>query len=140
MKFLIRLGITLALAIAPMAAPAQDDPATDIADNAERPLLTDTDTIDQFRFVAIPLIIFADTPEDPRFTRQIELLAARQDALFDRDVVIIADTDPANPGPLRRQLRPRGFSVVLIDKNGRVNLRKPEPWDVRELTRTIDKM
>ncbi|WP_111405884.1 MULTISPECIES: DUF4174 domain-containing protein [Meridianimarinicoccus] len=140
MKFLIRLGIALALALAPIAAPAQDDTAEDTAESTERPLLTDTDTIDQFRFTAIPLVVFADTPEDPRFTRQLELLAARKQALFDRDVVIIADTDPANPSPVRRQLRPRGFSVVLIDKNGRVNLRKPVPWDVRELTRTIDKM
>jgi hypothetical protein len=137
MKFLIRLGIALAVAAAPIVSSAQDDAG---ADPGDRPLITDTDTIDQFRYTAIPLVVFADTPEDPRFTRQLELLAARKDALFDRDVVIIADTDPANPSPVRRALRPRGFSVVLIDKQGRVNLRKPEPWDVRELTRTIDKM
>lgn len=140
MKFLIPLGFALALVAAPITAYAQDATDAGNGDGTDRPLITDTDTIDQFRFTAIPLIVFADTPEDPRFIRQIELLAARKDALFARDVVIIADTDPANPSPVRRELRPRGFSVVLIDKQGRVNLRKPEPWDVRELTRTIDRM
>ncbi len=136
MKFLYKLVFAIALCAASLAGAAQETPIDDVAP----PLITDTDTIDQFRFTAIPLIVFADTPDDPRFTRQLELLAARQDALFDRDVVIITDTDPANPSPIRSLLRPRGFSVVLIDKQGRVNLRKPEPWDVRELTRTIDKM
>jgi hypothetical protein len=27
-----------------------------------------------------------------------------------------------------------------MDKDGEVELRKPAPWDVREITRTIDKM
>jgi len=136
MKYLIRFVIALALAGAPLVGTAQED----TTDTADRPLVTDADSIDQFRFTAIPLIVFADTPNDPRFIRQMELLEARKQALFDRDVVIITDTDPVTLSPLRRDLRPRGFSVVLVDKNGRVNLRKPEPWDVRELTRSIDKM
>ena len=30
--------------------------------------------------------------------------------------------------------------MVLIGKDGSVKLRKPLPWDVREISRTIDKM
>jgi hypothetical protein len=30
--------------------------------------------------------------------------------------------------------------MALIGKDGRVALRKPFPWDVRELSRTIDRM
>jgi hypothetical protein len=41
---------------------------------------------------------------------------------------------------LRTKLRPRGFMVVLIGKDGGVKLRKPFPWDVREFSRSIDKM
>ena len=136
MKYLIRLGITLALAGAPLTGTAQGE----ITDTAMRPLVTEVDSIEQFRFTAVPLIIFADTPNDPRFIQQMALLEARKQFLFERDVVVITDTDPAALSQLRRDLRPRGFSVVLVDKNGRVNLRKPEPWDVRELTRTIDRM
>ena len=136
MKYLIRFVIALALAGAPFAVATQET----TTDTAERPLVTDADDIEQFRFTAVPLVVFADTPNDPRFIRQMEFLEARKDALFDRDVVVLTDTDPEALSPLRRDLRPRGFSVVLIDKNGRVNLRKPEPWNVRELTRTIDRM
>ena len=43
-------------------------------------------------------------------------------------------------GPLREKLRPRGFMLVLIGKDGGVKLRKPFPYNVRELSRNIDKM
>ncbi len=29
--------------------------------------------------------------------------------------------------------------MVIVDKDSRVLLRKPSPWDVREITRAIDK-
>ncbi|MBS8228084.1 DUF4174 domain-containing protein [Vannielia litorea] len=86
-----------------------------------------------------PVVVFADTPADPRFSEQLELLAARPGPLIDRDVVVITDTEPDAMSPARRQLRPRGFQLVLIGKDGEVKLRKPIPWDVREITRSIDK-
>lgn len=86
------------------------------------------------------VIVFANSPDDPQFVRQMDLLLARADELALRDVIIIADTDPANPSDLRLQLRPRGFMLVLMEKTGEVELRKPAPWDVRELSRSIDKM
>ena len=39
----------------------------------------------------------------------------------------------------RKKLRPRGFMLVLVGKDGGVKLRKPSPWTVREITRSIDK-
>ena len=55
-------------------------------------------------------------------------------------MILIADTDPGAGTDVRRELRPRGFMLTLISKDGGVALRKPVPWDVRELTRSIDKM
>jgi hypothetical protein len=92
-----------------------------------------------FLWVARPVVVFADTPADPRFIEQMELLAARPEELAARDVVIITDTDPSARSELRRELRPRGFMLVVIGKDGN-KLRKPSPWDVREITRSIDKM
>jgi len=97
-------------------------------------------TLDEFKWIARPVVIFADTPADPAFTRQIRLLTERMDELVERDVIIITDTDPDAKSALRRKLRPRGFMLTLIGKDGGVKLRKPFPWDVRELTRSIDKM
>lgn len=87
-----------------------------------------------------PVVIFADSPNDPRFAQQIAFLEAQLDELAVRDVIILTDTDPEAKTALRTKLRPRGFMLVLIGKDGGVKLRKPFPWDVRELTRVIDKM
>ena len=70
----------------------------------------------------------------------MELLEEGEKFLQERDVVVLTDTDPDAHGPLRTKLRPRGFQLVLIGKDGGVKLRKPRPWTVRELSRTIDKM
>lgn len=94
----------------------------------------------QFLWKKRPLVVFADSPDDPRFVRQMEYLTARADDLAERDVVVLMDTDPATPGPLRERLRPRGFMLALIVKDGTIYLRKPLPWDVREISRTIDKL
>jgi hypothetical protein len=96
-------------------------------------------TLEQFLWVSRPVVVFADTPADPNFARQVDLLMERTDVLEIRDVVVIIDTDPANPSEIRRALRPRGFSLVVLGKDGRVIQRKPAPWDVREITRAIDR-
>lgn len=96
--------------------------------------------LDEYLWVARPLVVFADSPNDPRYIEQMELIAARPEALLSRDVVVITDTDPAARSAIRQELRPRGFDIVLIGKDGMKYLRKPFPWDVRELSRSIDKM
>ena len=87
-----------------------------------------------------PLIVFSDTPEDPRYIQQMAYITDRFDALSERDVVVLTDTNPAAKSPLRTKLRPRGFMLILIGKDGIKYLRKPFPWNVREITRTIDKL
>jgi hypothetical protein len=96
--------------------------------------------LEDFLWIARPVIVFADTPADPAFGRQVELLQDRIEELVERDVVLITDTSRADPSAVRKKLRPRGFQLTLLGKDGRVALRKPFPWDVRELTRSIDKM
>ena len=91
-------------------------------------------------FLRRPVIVFADSPNDPAFVRQMELLTRTYDQLATRDVILITDTDPANPSALRKKLRPRGFSLVLMDKDWKPMIRKPLPWDGREIVNSIDKM
>ena len=88
---------------------------------------------------ARPLVIFADTPQDPSFTDQLRMLTADPGPLIARDVVVITDTDPSANSLWRRSLRPEGFSLVFVDKDGQVKQRKPSPWSVREITRAIDR-
>jgi hypothetical protein len=56
-------------------------------------------TLEEFQWIARPIIVFADTPADPRFIEQMQLLAERPEPLLERDVVIIIDTDPRHARP-----------------------------------------
>jgi len=91
-------------------------------------------------WAARPLVIFADSPLDPIFAQQMKLLRAGQAIAQDRDIMIIVDTDPSARTTIRENLHPKGFNWALIGKDGMVKLRKPFAWDMRELSRVIDKM
>ena len=146
---LIALGSTIAASA--QDSIAADNPVTDttatVLSVVER-WQTDPTTIfdaseinlNDLAFIARPVVVFADSPNDPRFAEQMALLTSRASVLAARNVIIVTDTDPAADGELRQQLRPHGFALILLDTDGRIALRKPEPWDVRELTRVIDKM
>lgn len=85
------------------------------------------------------VVVFADNPNDPAYIRQMELLAENTDDLVDRDVILLTDTAPVPPSEIRLKLRPSGFSLMIMDKDGSNTLRKPRPWSTREITRSIDK-
>ena len=110
--------------------------------NADRTTFFDASEIDlsELQYVARPLVVFADSPADPLFVQQLELLRARPEGLIARDVILIVDADPNVNSDARAELRPRGFTLVLIGKDCRVAQRKPAPFGVRELERAIDKM
>lgn len=129
MKPLLALLIA---ALLPLAAIAQET-----ADFA--PIPAAEVVLDDLMYVKRPLVVFADSPNDPNFIRQMDLLGRDPAALMARDVVVITDTDPAARSAVRQKLRPRGFSLVIMDKDLRTTLRKPLPWDVREITHAIDK-
>ena len=95
--------------------------------------------LSEFLWTNRPIVVFADTEADPRFQQQIDALVQGEAEMRDRDVVVLTDTDPGARSTLRTKLRPRGFQLVLIGKDGGVKLRKPFPWSVRELSRSIDK-
>jgi hypothetical protein len=116
--------------------------ATDPVEPPLIPIIRPAENVDlnEFLWINRPVIVFADSPADPSFIEQIELFERDLDPLRDRDVVVLTDTDPDAMSPARKQLRPRGFAMVLVAKDGAVSLRKPKPYTVRELTRVIDKM
>lgn len=86
------------------------------------------------------IIIFSNSKQDVRFQTQIEFLQIDPAALAEREIMVLTDSDPAMDSPLRQKFRPRGFTILLIGKDGQVKLRKPFPWDLRALSRAIDKM
>jgi hypothetical protein len=92
-----------------------------------------------FEYVARPLVIFGESPRQPEVLEQLRLIEAELGTLADRDVAVILDTDPDARSDVRAALRPRGFALVLLDKDGRVTLRRPAPLSVREIARAIDR-
>lgn len=130
------IALTQGAAVAVVGAEPPETPLA-VVDPMEPRQARDV-TLEQFLWIARPVVVFADSPADPRFVEQMQMLAARPEPLRARDVVIIVDTDPSEKTALRTALRPRGFSLVIVQKDGRVGLRRPSPRDVREITRGID--
>jgi 16S rRNA G966 N2-methylase RsmD len=110
-----------------------------IAAHAQMPLQAGDVVLADLLYVNRAVIVFADSPQDPNFVRQMELLALDQGELATRDTLVIVDTDPAAMTTVRNTFRPRGFSLVLMEKDGKAMVRKPLPWDLREITHAIDK-
>ena len=127
-----RLQILVLAVFLPISAAAQEARVLPVLDARGV-------TMAEFLWLKRPVVVFADSPNDPAFATQLEFLAEQPEALLERDVVVIVDTNPSAASFFRQKLRPRGFSLVLMDKDGGIEIRKPRPWDVREITRAIDK-
>lgn len=134
MKRLIPIAISAVLA-APVAAQATDG-------TPPQTLFAPANSVElgDFRWKRRPVVVFADSTNDPAFIEQMELLRSGESELIERDVIVLTDTDPDAQGALRLKMRPRGFMLVLVGKDGGIKLRKPFPWSVREISRSIDKM
>ena len=134
MKFFTPIIFSISLAVAPVFANETVASKEAIIQEAAEISLSD------FLWIHRPIIVLADSPDDPRFIKQMSLLRADLSELAERNAIILTDTNPSLKSALREQLRPRGFMLVLIGKDGGVKLRKPFPWNVREISRVIDKM
>lgn len=141
---MIRILAIISWGLAATVAVAQEAEVTSapVLWNDDRSIAFDAASldIDDFIWLARPVVVFADSPDDPRFRQQMDMLSARPDELAERDVIVVTDTAPDARSDLRLRLRPRGFMLVIMGKDGEVELRKPGPWSVREISRTIDKM
>lgn len=124
---------------------AEDDPGPetgiDPMSETTGPILeADQTTLEEWLWIRRPLVVFADSPADPRYVQQMQFITERLDALVDRDVVVITDTDPSARSSVRTKLRARGFMLAILAKDGTIVARKPSPWSVREISRSIDKL
>lgn len=141
---MIRFLTIISVVLAASMSLAQNADTVGLPDawDSDRTTVFDAATleVDDLIWLARPVVVFADSPNDPRLRQQLAMLAENPSDLAERDVIILTDTDPSTPSALRLRLRPRGFMLVIMGKDGEVELRKPAPWTVREISRTIDKM
>lgn len=135
--------VLLALTFAIAAMPAQGQ---GVAPNTDRAVadtlrIMDASGIDptsflwQWRIVAV----MADSPLDPAFERQLRAIDALPGDLFERDVIVLYDSDRNSGSALRQMLRPHGFVLAIIGKDGEIKRRSPSPRTVREIGEIIDR-
>ncbi|SMX28978.1 hypothetical protein TRP8649_03106 [Pelagimonas phthalicica] len=131
---LAALALIPALLASPvLSATEAEEPFTLIRDASDT-------SLEEWAWIKRVVVVFADSPNDPRFAEQMRLIEERPEALLERDVVVITDTDPKARSEVRKALRARGFMLVVLAKDGSVVIRKPAPWDMREISRSIDKL
>ncbi|WP_334194279.1 DUF4174 domain-containing protein [Pararhodobacter sp.] len=94
---------------------------------------------DDFLWTLRIVAVMADSPNDPAFQRQMRDIMERPGDLLVRDVVVLVDSDRNSGSLLRQRLRPRGFMLAIIDKDGEIKQRRPLPRDVREIGDMIDR-
>ncbi|MCC1480652.1 DUF4174 domain-containing protein [Roseibaca sp. Y0-43] len=145
--FAATTGAAQSIAADGTAAPAvaTDAPLADVQEAAPMPedelLFLDAREIDVREYVWNHrlIVVMADTPDNPQFSRQLDELRERADEMVIRDVVVIFDANPEDRSPLRQVLRPNGFMTAIIDKDGEVKARRPAVRSGRELMAVIDK-
>ncbi len=96
--------------------------------------------IEDYHWANRVIIVFSDSPFNPNYIEQLNLLEEDAAVLAERDVIVMIDSDPTVESKIRKEFRPLGFALVAIGKDGRIFLRKPTPWNLREISRAIDKL
>ena len=130
---------------APMEARAEalpEDVAVDaVLDEVSGLLVLDAAQadLDSFLWQRRLIVLFANSAADPAFDQQLDAILERAEEFTGRDVVVITDTDPASGSQARQRLRPRGFMMAIIDKDGEVKQRRPAPRSAREIMAVIDR-
>jgi hypothetical protein len=151
------LTFAVALALAPAALAADDELAADAQAQilvAEAEVIEETGAdepaglriidasdvdLDSFLWEWRVVAVVANTPNDPAFIQQMREIEARAEYLFERDVVVVTDSDARSGSELRQRLRPRGFMLAIIEKDGAIAQRRPSPRDAREIAAIIDR-
>lgn len=129
-------------ATAEQATPEQQTPPEEEAGADDVELIQSAvgTSLEEWRWTRRPVVVFANSPNDPRYIEQMENINERPEPLLNRDVIVITDTDPEARSPFRQSLRPRNFMVVVMGKDGTIIRRRPEPLSVSEISRSINKL
>lgn len=133
------LATTLAL-LSPIPTMANTSEVGSQPANLTSPLSPHRGDLDDLRWEKRPVLVFATSPDDPAFLRQMTLFRTAAEGLADRDILVLHDTAPATSGALRQSLSPKGFTVMLVGKDGGVKLRQHHPLTADALFATIDRM
>ena len=139
LHILILAALTLALPVTAQDTVAAEPDAAIAEVETLRVIDAAEVSLDDFLWTARIVAVLADTPNDPAFVQQLRDIEARGDYLLERDVVVLTDSDRNSGSELRQRLRPRGFMLAIIEKDGTIAQRRPAPRDAREIAAIIDR-
>ncbi|MEI4486725.1 DUF4174 domain-containing protein [Frigidibacter sp. MR17.14] len=105
-----------------------------------RSLSPDRGDLDDFRWQARPVLIFAPSADDPQYRAAMAALQARSAALAERRIVVLSDTAPEAAGRLRTGFGVEGFRMLLVGLDGGVKMDEARPIAIETLLDTIDRM
>ena len=91
---MIRAFLLVFLTVTGFSAVAQG--ATETGDPARADIIMPGDSVDlnELLWIKRPLVVFADSPADPRYVQQIDFLTERLEDLAVRDVVVLTVHTP----------------------------------------------
>ncbi|MCA0941063.1 DUF4174 domain-containing protein [Yangia mangrovi] len=105
-----------------------------------RPLPAEQRDLGELRWSARPVLLFAPAAGDDSYERQMALFRDAEEELRARDIVVLSDLEPRNPGPIRQAFSPGGFKLVLVGKDGGVKLEEDTVLAPAQLFAVIDQM
>jgi hypothetical protein len=97
-------------------------------------------TLDSLKDRNRVLLVFAAASQDTQSSQQKLIFHQHEAAMKERDLVLMAV--PAGSADLRTRFRvaPRGFTVILVGKDGGEKMRTHQPIPAEKLEQTIDAM
>lgn len=98
------------------------------------------DPLDDAKGHARPIVVLSDSRDDPRVAKQISALDGTRPELTNRNIQVLREAD--GQGPLHKKLgvAEKGFSVVLVGKDGTVKKVWKDPVDPKQIFTIIDAM
>ena len=102
--------------------------------------LAKADPLDAAKGNARPVVVLSDSRDDPRVAKQIQALDGTKPELTNRNIQVLQEADVH--GPLHKKLgvEKKGFSVVLVGKDGSVKQVWHDPVDPKQIFTIIDSM
>ena len=102
--------------------------------------VAEADPLDDAKGKARPVVVLSDSRDDSRVAKQIQALDGTGPDLGNRNIQVLQEADAY--GPLHRKLGvgKKGFSVVLLGKDGTVKKVWREPVDPKAIFTIIDAM
>ncbi|WP_341988172.1 DUF4174 domain-containing protein [Azorhizobium sp. AG788] len=97
-------------------------------------------SLDDLRWKARPLVLFAPAADDPRLSDQLGQLKAAAAGLKDRDMVVLTVLAPQDPLRARLKAPQDGFLMVLVGKDGHIAQRWTTPQTPGSIFALIDRM